>query len=341
MQKKQKAHRKVSITDIARKAGVSIATVSYVMNGVASKNRISEESAKRIKEIAKQLKYQPNYIAKSLKDGSTKTIGLVVADISNTFFGDMAKAIEEEASRYSYTVLFGSSNEDFNMSNKLVNTLINRQVDGMILSPVEGDEDKIMELSDEVPLICVDRYIRNENISYVILDNFAATYDAVDHLLRSGFKRIAIVGYDSEMIHIQERFRGYRAAMGTFIPNAQIHEAKIRYQHIEEDIAKALHDLIIRDGAIDAIIFATNTLTVAGLYFFQKNNIKVPNDIAVIGFDGNVAFDFFYSPITYIKQPVYEMGKQAVKILMDQINGKEESGQVMLKHQLIVRESTK
>lgn len=332
--------KKVSIKDIAKKAGVSIAAVSYVMNGLEKEKRVGEEVARKIRETATQLNYRPNHAAKSLKFGSTKTIGLIVADISNSFFGDMARAIEEEAFKKGYTVIFGSSDEDYSKSSVLVHTLMSRQVDGMIITPVEGGDDKIKELSSMIPLVSVDRYVEDANSNYVILDNYAATYDAVAQLSKSGFKRTGIVGYDSQMIHIKERLRGYEEAMREFQPDSEILTGKVRYQNVDQDVDKILNGLLKQGQGIDSIIFATNTLTVSGLYFFQKNQIKIPEDIAVIGFDGNVAFDFFYSPLTYIKQPVHEMGKKAVEILIDKINGSIEHEQVKLKHKLIIRDSS-
>ena len=143
------------------------------------------------------------------------------------------------------------------------------------------------------------------------------------------------------MKHIAERFRGYREAMATFNPESDVLEGKVRYQHVEDDTQVTLQSFWDTDPGIDSIVFATNTLTVAGLYFFQNKGIKIPEDIAVIGFDGNVAFDFFYSPLTYIKQPVKEMGKKAVQILINKINGVEEYEQVRFQHELIIRESSK
>ncbi|MEL6556713.1 MAG: LacI family DNA-binding transcriptional regulator [Bacteroidota bacterium] len=327
--------KKVSITDIAKKAGVSIASVSYVMNGIEKEKRVSEEVANKIRETAALLNYQPNHIAKSLKQGSTKTIGLVVADISNSFFGDMAKAIEEEASKHAYTVIFGNSNEDFSKSRNLVNTLMSRQVDGLIVTPVQGGESKIQKLSNKMPLVFVDRYIENESINYVILDNYAASYDAVEQLYNKGFRKTAIVGYDSDMMHIQERFRGYREAMKRFNPDVETLVGTVSYQSIEEDIANTLDAMLQQEQAVDSIVFATNTLTIAGLQHLRKRRIKIQEDLSVIGFDGNVAFDFFSFPFTYVKQPVYEMGKKAVEILINKMNGKNDFEQVKFKHEMV------
>lgn len=332
--------KKVSITDIAKHAGVSIASVSYVLNGIEKEKRVSAEVADKIREAATLLNYQPNHIAKSLKKGSTKTIGLIVADISNSFFGDLAKAIEEEAFNNGYTVIFGSSDENPQKSQLLVDTLESRQVDGMIITPAEKTEKSVAKLAQKLPVVLVDRYLTNESLDCVRLDNYRAAFDAVHHLYEKGFKRIAAIGYQSDMNHIRERFRGYKEAMDQFNPGVIANIGEVSYQNIQEDMDSILDRLLSAQDGIEAVIFMTNSLTVAGLYYFQKRDIKIPEELAVIGFDGNVAFDFFYSPLTYIKQPVREMGVEAVKMLIQNINGSSERRQVQLPHKLVERKSS-
>ena len=331
--------KKISITDIAKQAGVSIASVSYVLNGIEKEKRVSAAIADKIRETAILLNYQPNHIAQNLKNGSTKTIGLIVADIANTYFGDMAKAVEEEAFKNGYTVILGSSDENPRKSQLLVDTLVSRQVDGIIIAPVEKAEKRIGELSKKLPIVLVDRYLDDESLSAVILDNYQASFDAVRHLSEKGYRRIAIIGYKSSMIHMQERLKGYNAAMRELHPGVQAIVGEVRYTKIEQDMHDILDRLTPGNQRTEAIIFATNSLTVAGLYYFQQKQIKIPDDLALIGFDGNVAFDFFYAPLTYIKQPVRAMGRKAVKILLKNISGTETPHSSKFGHKLIERAS--
>jgi len=333
--------KRVSLKDIAEKVGVSTALVSYVINGLEKEKRVGAEVVERIKKAALELNYKPNQIAQSLRTGSTKTIGLIVADIANPFFGNLARVIEDEASRCGYTVIFGSSDEDSNKSASLIDTLLNRQVDGFIIVPAEGTEMQIKTLHRSgIPLVLADRYFTDINTNYVALYNFKASYDAVSHLIENGHKRIGMVAYQSTLIHMQERIRGYLEAMVRYDPKSDIRIEVVRYDKIDADTSNAIDKLTRGEKKVDALIFATNALTISGLYSIKKLNLKVPEELAIIGFDGNAAFDFFSSPITYIEQPIEEIGKEAVRVLVDQINGSTKVSQIKLRHQLIKRQSS-
>ncbi|HLN73315.1 MAG TPA: substrate-binding domain-containing protein [Prolixibacteraceae bacterium] len=332
--------KRVSLKDIATKVGVSTALVSYVMNGLEKEKRVGPDIVKKIREVARELNYKPNQIARSLRKGSTNSIGLIVADIANPFFSQMARIIEDEAARNHYTVIIGSSDENCSKSASLIETFLDRQVDGFILVPSEGCRDQIEGLvKREVPVVLVDRFIPELNTNYIVLHNFMATYEAVTHFLSKGYNRIAMVAYQSSLIHMQERVNGYRQAMidNQLEENIQIKE--LSYNHVKEDMQKAMEEMLTGDQKPNALLFATSILSVTGLYAIRNCNLKVPDDIAVIGFDGNEVYDFFYSPLTYIEQPLEDMGKEAVRVLLNQIKGSTKKEQIMLKHQLIQRES--
>jgi LacI family transcriptional regulator len=334
--------KRVSIKDIAEKVGVSIALVSYVMNGKEKEKRVGADVVKRIKKTARELNYKPNQIAKSLRTGSTKTIGLIVADIANPFFSNLARVIEDEAGKLGYSVIIGSSDEDRHKSAVLMDLLVNRQVDGFIIVPAEGTASEIKALKDKgVPLVLVDRYFKEVNTNFVVLGNYEASYEAASHLIEKGHQKIGIIAYKSGLIHMQERIEGYTDAMKAKNPQAEIRVEEIRYSHVNADTEKAMENLLKGKNKIDALIFATSPLTIAGLYCIQKFNLKVPDDLAVIGYDGNETYDFFYSPLTYIEQPIAEIGRESVRLLADQIGGSDKIAQIKLKHKLIVRESSR
>ena len=207
--------KKISLKDIAEAAGVSTALVSFVLNGKRKEYRVGEETAQRILKIANDMNYQPNLAAKSLRSGKTKTIGLVVSDISNPFFSQLARVLEDEAAKQNYTVLFGSSDENKDKMNSLVGNLINKGVDGLIIVPCEGSERIIASLVyDNVPIVLFDRYFSDINVSYVALNNFNASYVLTKHLLEVGYNAPCMVAYDVDLIHMKERVRGYKKAMG-------------------------------------------------------------------------------------------------------------------------------
>jgi LacI family transcriptional regulator len=332
--------KRVSLKDIANKVGVSIALVSYVMNGHEKEKRVGTDIVKKIRKAAEELNYQPNQIARSLRMGSTKTIGLIVADIANPFFGQLARIIEDEASNFDYTVVFGSSDEDEFKSESLINTLINRQVDGFIIVPTEGTSGQIRNLlRKKIPIVLVDRYFPEINASHIVLDNYSATNDATTYLVEKGYKKIALVAYKSSLIHMEDRIRGYKEAMDRFNFSDYISIEEIRYDHSQKDMDRVFNDLLIENKKADAIIFATNALSVSGLFCARRNNIIIPDDIAFIGFDGGECFDLYHPPLTYVKQPLEEMGKEAFRILLDLINRSSKTSHIMLNSKLIVRES--
>lgn len=331
--------KKVSLKDIAKEVGVSTALVSYVLNGLAKEKRVGKEVVDKINKAARELNYQPNQIARSLRKGSTNTLGLIVADISNPFFAQLARVIEDEAAKNNYTVVFGSSDENCKKSDSLIDTLLNRQVDGLIVAPTEGCTEHIISLAKrEVPIVLFDRYLPELSTSHVVLNNYQATYSAVEHFLLKGFTKIKLVAYKSAMIHMQERIRGYKEAMVThgLARNSVVKE--VRYNHIKSDMEKIFNE-IENENDTDAVLFATNALSLEGLYAIRKKNMRVPEDIGVIGFDGHEAFDFFNPALTYIQQPMDEMGKESVRILIEQIKGSKKIVQVVLKSELIERGS--
>jgi LacI family transcriptional regulator len=333
--------KRVSLKDIANKVGVSIALVSYVMNGQEKKKRVGEEVVRKIREAAVELNYQPNQIARSLRTGSTKTIGLIVADIANPFFGHLARIIEDEANNFGYTVVFGSSDEDDFKSEALINTLLNRQVDGFIIVPAEGTSNQMRNLiKKRFPVVFLDRYFPEINSSHIVLDNYQATFDATQHLFERGYRRIALLAYKSPLIHMKERIRGYREAMCILKMEEKICVREIRLDQSHKDMEIAFNELILEEKKTDALICATNALSVSALICAKKNNIIIPDYIAFIGFDGGECFDLYHSPLTYVKQPLEEMGKEAFRVLLDLINGSSKTSHIMLNPTLIIRESS-
>lgn len=334
--------KKVSLKDIAQKIGVSTALVSYVLNDKEKESRVGKEMAAKIRKTAKELNYQPNQIARSLKSGKTNTIGLILADISNPFFSQIARVIEDEAKKHNYTVIFGSSDENLEKSQDLINVLLNRQVDGFIIAPSEGSENQIKDLKkNNIPFVLIDRYFPKIETNYIAIDNYKSSYEAVSHLINAGHKRIGMIAYKTNLFHMQERMRGYKDAMRDNNLKAEkkwIKEAK--HDILKEDVENIVEELVSSQKAVDALFFATNTLAIHGLKHINKLGLKVPDHLGVICFDQGDAFDFYYCPLTYINQPIVELGKGAVQLLLKDIIGKSgEFQNVCLEANLVIRES--
>ncbi len=331
--------KKASLKDIANKVGVSTALVSYVLNGLEKEKRVGPEIVKKIHEAARELKYKPNQIARSLRVGSTSTIGLVVADISNPFFAQLARIIEDEAGKYNYTVIFGSSDENFSKSATLIDSLLHRQVDGFIIAPAEGGSEHIRSLLQmKIPVVLIDRYLPGISANHVVLDNYQATYSAVNCLISKGYRNINLIAYRSCLIHMQERIRGYKEAMKANGMKKANGVKEVSHNHMKKEMESLMTELLT-NGKTDALLFATNALSISGLYAIQQKGVKVPEELGVIGFDGHEVFDFFHPQLTYILQPLEAMGKEAVRILTEQIKGAKKTERIELQHRLIERAS--
>lgn len=335
--------KRTSLKDIAVKVGVSTALVSSVINGKGKGIRVRDEVANKIRQTAEDMGYQPNEIARSLKKGATKTIGLIVADISNPFFGYLARCIENEAIKFGYIVIIGSSDEEVQKSDLIINSLLKRQVDGLIIAPAEGTIEQVKNLiKNKIPLVLVDRFFPEISTSYVVLNNYQATFDATSYLIKSGFKRIIIVAYKLVLIHMKDRIRGYLDAMKLFNLSDSICVIEINPKNSKAEINKACTDLFIKNRDRGAVIFSTNFLSVQGLFCINENKIRIPEDLGFIGFDGGDCFDLFNPPLTYVKQPIEEMANEAVKTIMDYFSNTKSPkiSQVILESKLIIRSSS-
>lgn len=327
--------KNVSLKDIAEHVGVSTALVSYVLNNKL-KDRINKEVAAKIRQAAEDLNYRPNQIARSLKAQKTFTIGLIVADISNPFSSQIARIIEDEAKSYGYSVIFGSSDESAEKTQDLIKLLLDRQVDGLIIALPEHTENQIQYLKrTNVPFVLIDRYYPTIQTNSVSINNYAAAGKAIQHLLDNGHKRIGVVAYQTSLFHLNERVRG---AENLLAQNALT--AKVRIDNINNDVKAAIDSFLSDPQPVDSIFFTTNLLTVSGLKYINSLGIKIPEQLAIVGFDETDSFDLFYAPVSYVKQPMAELGNEAVRLLLNSIENKELIETVELDTELVIRNSS-
>lgn len=333
--------KKIALKDIAQQIGVSVALVSYVLNGKEKEARISTEMSDKIRRTATELNYQPNMIAKSLKSGKTNTIGLIVADISNPFFSGIARIIEDEAKKHNYVVIFGSSDEDAAKQQDLIDVLLNRLVDAFIIAPTGGTEKQIQALKKRnIPVILIDRYFPGTDVDCVHINNCMAAGKAVQKLVSNGRSKIAMLAYDTKLTHMQERKDGYKTVLKeNNIRFKNMWLLEVSYQNMIKEISDKM-DALLNPLQVDAFFFATNSLAVAGLKKINQYGIKVPDELAIISFDESDAFDFFYSPVTYVSQSIADIGKEAVKLAIARMEGKiKKTSEVTVEAKLMVRES--
>lgn len=314
--------KKVSIQDIADKLGVSKGTVSLVLSGKAKGNRISEKMSMKVKQMADELNYYPNEIARSLSTGITMSIGVIITDISNEFFGNLTFHIQERAKEYGYTVITSNTNESLEEFNNAVTTLMNQQVRGIIFVPVAKGE-KIVEkiIERHLPIVQIDRYHPDIKASYIIVDNYKISVEATELMIKKGNKRIAIVCYDINLNALTERRQGCIDVLnnnGLFDPDLV---KNINYEDQEEEIKQAIIDLKNNPKKVDAIFFCSRKVFITGVKYMYREGIKIPEEMEVICFDKIDSFAITNIPINYIEQPIQKMGVKAVDFLIEQING--------------------
>lgn len=321
--------RKTTIKDIASAAGVSVSLVSFVMNNRAKDDgkgkvyRVSDSTAQKIMEVARELDYKPNNAARSLRSGKTNIIGVIVSDISNKFFADICRCIEDEAHKRNYTVIFGSSDENPEKLNRIVDAMVSRGVDGLIAVPCEKSEALFARIAEEgIPLVLLDRDIEGIDAHRVLLNNRKAGQMAAESLIQRGCRRIEMISYAMRLSNIQEREAGYRAAMAAHGLGDSVAIHNIRFKNLTANIAKVFDDIIAR-GEADGIVFATNTLTIEGIKHLRRFDPALER-IKIVAFDESDAFELFDIRIPYIKQPATLFGEESVRILLNAVaNGKQ------------------
>ncbi len=327
--------KKASLKDIAEKVGVSTALVSYVLNG-KMKGRINKDVAARIKQVAKELDYRPNQIAKSLKTNKTYTIGLILADIANPFFSQIARIIENEAKELNYTVLIGSSDESIEKAKELIQLFLNRQVDGLILSLPENSDGIVYDLKrKEIPFVLLDRYFPDVVCNSVAVDNYNASSIAIEHLLNQGVTRVGLINYETSLHHLNERTRG-----ATDLLTGKTMIGKVRLGYIDKDVKNAIDSFLNQEEPVEAIFFLSNLLTITGLKYINQLKIRVPDQVAVIAFDKTEAFELFYTSISYINQPISDLGKNAVSLMHKAIENVGHSENIFLPTNLVINNSS-
>ncbi len=328
--------KKILISDIARDLGVSVTTVSFILNGKAKEKRISDGLTKRVLDHVKKVGYKPNELAKSLRTGKTKIIGLVIEDISNPFFANIARFIEAKAYSKGYRILYCSTDNQPDKTVELIELFRDRHVDGYIITPSEGVRDTIDSLlGSHLPLVLFDRYIPGLNANYVISDNIKGAYDATAHLAQRGYKRIALVTLYSSQTQMRDRMNGYMRAIDTF--QLQPYVKKVNMGDDEQEAIRDFH-VFLEDQQPDAIFFATNYLAIRGLKTLKHRALPMP---AVVSYDDHTLFKLFTPTITAVSQPIEAIADELINTLLNQLEGNgKETKQVILPSELIVRESS-
>ncbi|NOT75774.1 MAG: LacI family DNA-binding transcriptional regulator [Cyclobacteriaceae bacterium] len=334
------ANQKVNIVDIAKKAGVSISTVSRVLNGKAEQFRISEKSQERIRETAKKLNYVPNQFAANLKSGKSNTIALIIPSLSNPFFADIASEINAEVRNRGYITIIGDSDENREIENDELLQMQSRNIEGLVIAPCSQNSKSIKKLHDQgLPVVCIDRYFEDLDIPYVSTDNYEGAYMATKHLIEHGHKQIACIQGVQQSIPNKLRIQGFKDAMieaglKDFVITGD--EFSIQNGYKESKLLLQLRQ------PPTAIFTLSNTIAIGCIKALREENVLIPEHISVITFDDHPFLDYLATPLTCITQPTREICRIAVKHLFFMLTNKEiKSKQILLKPELKYRKSVK
>jgi LacI family transcriptional regulator len=340
--------KKVSLSDIAQQLGVSKTLVSMVINGKGDENGISKTTQERVINLANELNYKPNQFARGLRMGKSNTIGLVVSDISNSFYARIARYVEDYCSQEDYNLIICNSDENAEKEKRIINNLLDKQVDGLIISSTIENTDHLSLLNNEnVPFVLVDRIYSSFPSHHVIVNNFQGAKEATIHLIQNGHKNIACFTISPAHISTQvERFQGYKAALEeNFINFNEFYYKVIPRDNIYQAIYNALKEWQLNNLIPSAIFLSNNQLTLFLLTICKELKINIPQKLSVISFDDIEAFRFNSTPITSIVQPVESIAFNAVKELIKLIKKTKTMdeevilNQVSLETNLILRDS--
>jgi LacI family transcriptional regulator len=313
-------NKKVTLRSIAQKADVSVSTVSRVLSGQASKYRIRKETEATIRRIAEELNYEPHHLARGLRLQKTLTIGLVIPDISNSFFSSIARSIEIEARKANYSIMLCDSQENTYHETDSLQLLVSRKVDGLIICPVGEEYAHLEKISENgIPLVVVDRYFPDLRCSCVTSDNYQGALEAVEYLIARGHKRIGCIqGLLNSSVN-RDRVKGFKDAhKNHHIPlNASFLLGNSFGERNGYLGAKLLLNKTIRPTAIFAL---SNQISLGAMRAINEDGLKIPEDTSLLSFDDHPYSEFLSTPLTTVTQQNVNMGKVAIKILFDQLS---------------------
>lgn len=317
---------KITIKDIAKALGVSTSTVSRALR---DSYEIGEETKKKVLEYAEKMNYKPSQLALNLKERSSKSIGIVVSEIANSFFSKAIDGIESVAFDKGYNVIITQTHERNAREIANVIHLASRSVDGILISLSSETTDvsylqKYFEKN--MPIVFFDRVTNDIETHKVSCDNHQGAYDAVNHLIQTGYKRIAFLGSNKHLSNVQERFAGYSEALEhaglsfnnnyiKFCPHSEL---------MQDELEASIKSILTADPKPEAILISGDTLTAKTLHYFKKYKVRMPDDIAVIGFSNQDFAELLTPSLTTVYQPAFEIGGYAMELLLQLVESKSE-----------------
>jgi LacI family transcriptional regulator len=300
-----------TIRDVARTAQVSIATVSHVINGTKF---VSEATRFRVEEAIAATHFVPNVGAQALRNGRTRSIGLVASDVTQYVFGKLIAEIEREARADGLTLFLANSGEDPDQELEVISALLSRRVDGLIVAPVAGSDHAVVErcVSAGCPVVFIDR-INDPSQDQVGIDNRLAMSALTSHLIDSGYRHLALLAGDPAVWTLRERVSGFQHVIEQFAQD--VRSTVITTQDGLSDGRHELEELFARTDRPDAVIAASAPLTIGALQAFRRLEVRVPDDVAFVSFDGVLSSELLQTQLTCVVQPVKEIAAEAMSLL--------------------------
>lgn len=326
--------KKATLEDVARLAGVGPMTVSRTINGHPY---VANETAKKVRAAIRQLGYQPNHAARILTGQLSKAIGLIVPDLADTFFSVVSHAVQEAAREAGYLAWLAASNGDPAIEEAQIEQMTNHRVDGILLVPANSQSKYLKAIaSGSMPLVTIDRPIDGVLTDSVEVENRAGARTAVEHLIDHGYKKITCVVMNSHLQPVKQRVASYEECLR----QKNLPRRKLVLPD-EETAQKALSALFDSPDRPDALFTANNACTICVIKTLRDLGIKVPIDVALIGFDDVDFYTLLNPPVTTIRQPAAELGRTSTRLLLQKIRSSpsNSSARTVLPVTLIIRES--
>jgi len=303
-----------TVSEVARAAGVGTTTVSRVINGG---ERVSPKTLAHVQRVIEKLGYRPNQAARVLKGHRTKTIGLVIPSIADPFFSSCADAVQVVALANDSLLIVTTSHNDPHTEIENLKILVSHRVDGLIVAPANSQGEGLRELLKRIsiPIVAVDRPVSGSSVASVVTDNFTGAKLATQHLIGHGYRRIVCLTGESTLFTIQERIRGYRAAVDSAKLTSTLNTAVKDYRSAEY----AIESMLAGPNPPDALFTLKNSTTIYAFEVLQKLNVPVPKSIALLGFDDFELAATVRPSISVVQQPVEEIGRVAAELLFEEL----------------------
>lgn len=328
-----------SLKQVARAARVSPATVSRVLNAATN---VSRDTRLRVERAIATLQYQPSRVARRLRtqDRPGQMIGLLVPDIQNPFYVEVVRGVEDRAYAHRCGVMMCNFAQTEEKEHFFLDIMRHELVDGLIVAPARPDDRKVMEVvRSGIPVVCVDRGLKNADVDMVVVDNMEGARGAVEHLIRLGHRRIAHVAGLPQIPSTAERLEGYHAALHAagISPDPSL----VRHGNSKHESGRDLTaELLDMPAPPTALFTGNNLITLGALETIHRRGLRIPQDIALVGFDDMYWAISLNPPLTAVSQPGYEIGRRAADLLFQRVAEPDRpSAKVVLKTTLIVRRS--